>query len=139
MRIESSDVSSIVCYQANQSFKISLVDLPTSLSLAVIRVYGTAELEENLSRNTEFYQFLGGTTEFFIPTGRGFLSKMIRGMRNFHEILWICGFLICCLAKKGRGHISIFPVSTMRIFFKPFTRILTATLLLFPPRWMENV
>ena len=56
---------------------------------------------------------------------------------DFHEILWICGSFICCLVKKGRGHIYIFLVSTMGIFFKTCTRILTATLLLFST-WMDG-
>ena len=43
--------------------------------VGVIRVCGTAEFEENLLRNTEFKQFLGGTTEFSTPTGRGFSQK----------------------------------------------------------------
>ena len=34
-----------------------------------------AEFEENLSQNTEFWQFLCGTTEFSTPTGRGFSRK----------------------------------------------------------------
>ena len=63
-------------------------------------------------------------------------SKMISGMRNFHEILWICGSFICCLVSKGRGHISVFLVRTMRISSKLCTRILTTTLL-FPSGWMK--
>ena len=43
------------------------------------------------------------------------------------------------LYKKGRGHIYGFPVSTMRIFSKLCTRLLTGTLLLFPPEWMKTI
>ena len=43
---------------------------------------------------------------------------MVNRMRNFHEILWICGSFICCLVKRGRDHIFVFLVSTMSIFSK---------------------
>ena len=41
------------------------------------------------------------------------------------------------MQKKSRGHILVFLVSIMRIFSKLCTRILTVTLLLFPPEWMK--
>ena len=63
--------------------------------------------------------------------------KMISGMRNFHEILWICGSFICCLVNRGRGHIFDFLNSTMRIFSKLCTKILSAIILLFPPGWVK--
>ena len=59
-------------------------------------------------------------------------SKIISGMWNFHEIVWICGSFICCLVERGSGRIFVFLISTMRIFSKLCTRILTTTLL-FPP------
>ena len=62
---------------------------------------------------------------------------MISGMRNFHETLWIFGSFIRCLVKRGRGHIFVFLVSTMRIFSKLFLRILTTSLLLIPSGRME--
>ena len=44
--------------------------------MGVIRVCGTAELGENLPRNTDFLQFFDGTTEFFIPAGCEFCLKI---------------------------------------------------------------
>ena len=69
--------------------------------------------------------------------GTRIFSKIISGMRNFHKISWICGSFICCLVKRGLGHTSVFLVSTMRIFSKLCTKILSAIILLFSPGWVK--
>ena len=61
---------------------------------------------------------------------------MISGMRNFHEISWICGSFICCLVKRGLSHTSVFLVSTMRIYiFQALHK--NAIILLFSPGWVK--
>ena len=69
--------------------------------------------------------------------GTRVFSKIISGMRNFHETSWICGSFICCLVKRGLGHTSVFLVSTMRVFSKLCTKILSAIIPLFPPEWVK--
>ena len=84
-----------------------------------------------------FNNFLGNEG-ILRPYRTRIISRMISRMRYFYEILQICGSFICCQIEKGRGSISVFLVSFMRIIFKLRTRILTATLLLFPPGWMKS-
>ena len=69
--------------------------------------------------------------------GTRIFSKIISGMRNFHKISWICGSFIFCFVKRGLGHTSVFLVSTMRIFSKLCTKILSAIILLFSPGWVK--
>ena len=69
--------------------------------------------------------------------GTRIFSKIISGMRNFHKFSWICGSFICCLVKRGLAHTSVFLVSTMRIFSKLCTNILSAIILLFSPGWVK--
>ena len=73
----------------------------------------------------------------FHSYGTRILSKMISGMRNFHEISCFCGSFICCLVERGLGHTSVFLVSTMRIFSKLCTNILSAIILFFSPGWVK--
>ena len=92
------------------SFKIHNSWPSETIDVGVIRVCGTAELEENLPRNTDFLQFFDGTTEFFIPAGCGFSRKWYTECGILKNIYRFAEFFTYCLAKRKPSLLG-FPVS----------------------------